>query len=152
MATTRSRSTSSRGSNSRSRSTSSSSGGGRASPRKRNDSLIARTGRTIKERPYASAAIATGAVTAVAAAAAGAFFFSRSDKSLKQTAGDLSDKAKEAFDDAKETVAKTARKVTGNKNQSDYAEEALALKEDGEAPDRPIDPTVKDQLKTGAIS
>ena len=44
----------------------------RASSAKADNSLVARTGRTIKERPYTSAAIATGAVTVVAAAAAGA--------------------------------------------------------------------------------
>ena len=48
------------------------------------DTIVARTGRTIKERPYTSAAIATGAVTiAAAAAAAGAFLMSRRDKSFK---------------------------------------------------------------------
>ena len=53
----------------------------RAPSAKRDESLIARTGRTIKQQPYTSAAIATGAVTAVVAAAAGAFFFSRRDRS-----------------------------------------------------------------------
>ena len=133
----------------RKRSASSSS---RKPSRKQDQSLAARTGRTIKERPYTSAAIATGAVTAVAAAAAGAFFFSRSDKSFRETAEDLGGKALDAFDSAKETVAKTARKVTGNKNQGDYAEEAMALKKDGTADDRPVDPTVQDQLKAGAVA
>ena len=149
--TTRSRSTSSRGSNSRSRSTSSS-GSDRSSSRKQDDSVLTRAGRTIRDRPYASAAIATGAVTAVAAAAAGAFFFSRSDKSFKETADDLSTKAKDAFDGAKETVSKAARKVTGQQNQHDFAEEALAMKEEGNAGNRPVDPVVKDQLKAGAVA
>ena len=73
--------------------------------KKLNDSLVARTGRTIKDRPYASAAIATGAVTVVAAAAAaGAFLMTRRDKSFKEASGDLTSKVKDGFASAGETV------------------------------------------------
>ena len=77
-----------------------------STPRAKADqSLVARTGRTIKERPYTSAAIATGAVGVVAAAAAaGAFFVSRRDKSFKEASGELSAKVKGGFSSATETV------------------------------------------------
>jgi hypothetical protein len=72
---------------------------------KRDDSLVARTGRTIKERPYTSAAIATGAVTVVAAAAAaGAFLASRRDKSFKEASDELTSRVKGGFASASETV------------------------------------------------
>jgi len=122
------------------------------SSKPKNQGLAARTGRTLRDRPYASAAIATGAVTAVAAAAAGAFFFSRRDKSFSETADELTSKAKEVLSGATEQVKKTSRRVTGNKNQSDIAEEALSLKEAGTTDNRPIDPTVENQLKAGAIA
>ena len=122
------------------------------SSKPRNQSLAARTGRTVRDRPYASAAIATGAVTAVAAAAAGAFFFSRRDKSVAETAEELTSKAKDVISGATERVRKTSRRVTGNKNQSDIAEEALSLKETGASDNRPVDPTVENQLKAGAIA
>src|SRR5687768_16068811 len=76
-----------------------------ASPRPKDVSLVARTGRTIKERPYTSAAIATGAVGVVAAAAAaGAFLVSRRDKSFKEATGELSTKVKDGLSSATETV------------------------------------------------
>jgi hypothetical protein len=72
---------------------------------KADNSLVARTGRTIKERPYTSAAIATGAVGVVAAAAAaGAFFVSRRDKSFKEASGELTAKVKDGLASASETV------------------------------------------------
>jgi len=75
-----------------------------ATSKKLNDSLVARTGRTIKDRPYTSAAIATGAVTVVAAAAAGAYLISRRDKSFKEASGELTSKVKDGFASATETV------------------------------------------------
>jgi len=75
-----------------------------AMSKKLNDSLVARTGRTIKERPYTSAAIATGAVTVVAAAAAGAFLMTRRDKSFKEASGELTSKVKDGLASASETV------------------------------------------------
>ena len=72
---------------------------------KADSSIVARTGRTIKERPYTSAAIATGAVTVVAAAAAaGAFLMSRRDKSFKEASEELTSKVKDGFASASETV------------------------------------------------
>jgi hypothetical protein len=119
-----------------------------------NKSLPARTGRTIKERPYTSAAIATGAITAVAAAAAGAFFFSRRDKSLRETGEDLTNLVKDGFADAtskfKEFVASDAGSNSG-KTQQEIAEEALTLKETG-ASASPVDALASDQIKTGSVA
>ena len=114
--------------------------------KKADQSLLARTGRTIKDRPSASAAIATGAVTAVAAAAAGAFFFSRSEKSFKQAAEDLSKRVKDGIADARQRFA------TDEQSQAEIAEEALTLKETGKKSGRPADPVVEQQTKAGAIA
>jgi ElaB/YqjD/DUF883 family membrane-anchored ribosome-binding protein len=126
---------------------------GRSAPKKQNQSLLARTGRTVRDRPYASAAIATGAVTAVAAAAAGAFFFSRSNRSIKETADDLSTRVKDGLTEAKAKVKTTASRVSrkldgsGDKTQAQIAEEALTLKETGAR-----DAVVDQQTKEGAIA
>jgi hypothetical protein len=133
------------GSRGRSSSSSSSSGG-----RKRDDSIVGRTGRTIKERPYTSAAIATGAVTAVAAAVAGAFFFRRSERSFAEIGEDWTDRIKEKtgflFSEDEEDFD------DGDTDQSQIAEEALTLKETGKKAKRPVDPTIEEEMKTGAIS
>jgi UDP-N-acetylmuramyl tripeptide synthase len=119
----------------------------RKSPRKtkQNKSILARTGRTMRDRPYTSAAIATGAVTAVAAAAAGAFFFRRSDKSLAQIADDVTDRIKSAADRAK-------ARFEGDQSQREIAEEALTLKQTGKKNRKPADPLVEDQLKAGSVA
>ena len=86
----------------------------RASSAKADKSLVARTGRTIKQQPYTSAAIATGAVTAVVAAAAGAFFFSRRDKSLDGTARiALTNKVKGSFADARARIKDAGQQRRG---------------------------------------
>lgn len=154
MAATKSRSTSTRSSNSgrsgkRSRATSST---------PKDQSIIGRAGRTVRDRPYASAAIATGAVTAVAAAAAGAFFFSRSNRSLKETADDLSVRVKDGLADAKMKAKSVADRVSSRfdghaeKTQAEIAEEALTLKETGKKSSTPVDPMASDEIKTGAIA
>ena len=131
------------------------------SSRKQNDSLAARTGRTMKERPYVSAAIATGAVTAVAAAAAGAFFFRRSDKSFGEFTDDLTSKVKDGFEVARERIRETSdglRTRLGDsefgdeKSQEEIAEEALSLKATGKKARKPADPVVESQTKAGAIA
>ena len=120
-----------------------SSGGGS----KRDESIVGRTGRTIKERPYTSAAIATGAVTAVAAAVAGAFFFRRSDRSLAEIGEDWSERIKE-----KAGFLFSGDEQQDSTDQSRIAEEALTLKETGKKSKRPVDPTIEEELKTGAVS
>ena len=144
---------------------------------KRDVSLVARTGRTIKERPYTSAAIATGAVTVVAAAAAaaaGAYLMSRRDKSFKEASEELTAKVKDGFASATEAVkdglasaTETVKDLsqrgtdffkgdgsdTGSetRTQQQIAEEALTLKETGAAK-RPVDALSATEIKTGAVA
>jgi len=116
-----------------------SSGKNNSKSRPEDVSLAARTGRTLTQRPYTSAAIATGAITAVAAAAAGAFFFSRRDKSIRENSADLRSLVKDGIADAtsraKELVGvgggSEADGQNGGRSQQEIAEEALALKESG---------------------
>ncbi len=133
--------------------------------------IAARTGRTIKRQPYTSAAIATGAVTAVAAvaaAAAGFIAFKKSGKSFADFSNDVAtsvkDKAAKASDRVKDGLAdagtRTKEKVakirdgldSGDKSQSEIAEEALTLKQTGKKSTFPLDPVIEQQSKTGAIT
>lgn len=118
--------------------------------RPENKSLPARTARTVKERPYTSAAIATGAIAVAAAAAAGAVLISRRDKSLRETGDDLTTRLKDGFADASDKIKKLVG-VEESKTQQEIAEEALTLKQTG-ASASPVDALATDQIKTGAIS
>jgi hypothetical protein len=123
--------------NSRSRTTSS---------KKADTGIAARTGRTIRDRPYTSAAIATGAVTAVAAAAAGLFFFRRSDRSFAELTEGLTTRVKDGLSDAGEKIRGVAglepKADATEKSQSEIAEEALTLKETGKKSATPADPAI----------
>ena len=129
-------------------------------PRAKADTgIAARTGRTIKRQPYTSAAIATGAVTAVAAVAAavaGLLFFRRSDKSFGEFTNDVTSRVKDGLTDArtraKDKVTRFRDGLDKEKSQSEIAEEALTLKETGKKPKIPLDPVVEDQTKVGSIS
>ncbi len=131
--------------------------------RKADTGIAARTGRTIKQQPYTSAAIATGAVTAVAAVAAavaGLIFFRRSDKSFGEFTNDLTTRAKDGLADASTRAkGKVTRLRDGlddrfarDKSQSEIAEEALTLKETGKKSRNAVDPVVADQTKVGSIT
>ena len=116
-------------------------------PRAKADTgIAARTGRTIKRLPYTSAAIATGAVTAIAAAVAGLFFFRRSDKSLGELTDGLTTRVKDGLTDVGEKLrsatVRTPKADLGEKSQSEIAEEALILKETGKKASIPVDPVV----------
>lgn len=134
----------------------------RSTAAKADKSLPARTARTIKERPYTSAAIATGAVTAVAAVAAaavGAFFFSRREQSLRETSDELATKIKGRLSDTGERIKDLASRGSelfkgGDepRTQQQIAEEALTLKETGASAGQATDPVIEGQLKAGAIS
>ena len=128
----------------------------RAPSRKADTGISARTGRTIKQQPYTSAAIATGAVTAVAAALAGLFFFRRSGKPLGEFTNDLTSRVKDGLADAgtkaMDTVTRLRDGLDKDKSQSEIAEEALALKETGMKTQIPVDPVVEDQTKVGSIA
>jgi len=129
----------------------------RTTTNKAETGIAARTGRTIKRQPYTSAAIATGAVTAVAAAVAGLFFFRRSDKSLGEFTSDLTSRVKDGLTDvstlAKDQVSRIRDGLdSGGKSQSEIAEEALTLKETGATNTIPTDPVIEQQNKAGAIT
>lgn len=128
-------------------------------------SAATRAGKAIAKRPVASAAIATGLVSGVAAAVAGFFAFKKSGKSFSDFSGDIAtsvmDKASEtsarvkdgltdAGNKAKDTVSKLRDGLDGDKSQSEIAEEALTLKETGKKTRIPTDPVVEDQT-TGTI-
>ena len=111
--------------------------------------------------PYVTAAIATGAVTAIAAAAAGAWFFRNSDKSFSETAEDLGEKIKDGIADVRvkaESGARTFKEKAATffasepDSQHDIAEEAMRLKQSGRKTEHPLDDTIESELKTGAIS
>ena len=105
----------------------------RAAPKSKvADDLLSRTARTVTQKPYVTAAIATGAVTAVAAVAAGAFFFSRKDKSF----GEFTARIKHGFVDANDKIRD--RFAKDKPPQSEIAEEALTLKETGKHGDQSV--------------
>ncbi|HET9355205.1 MAG TPA: hypothetical protein VFO42_03460 [Sphingomicrobium sp.] len=160
MATTKTRSTSQRGRPTGSRTTKSraSSTPSSNSSSKRDDGLAARTGRTIRDRPYASAAIAAGAASLVAGIA-GLFAFKRnSGKSWSQLGDDLSTQASGLVDDAtakvREAKASLGEKlhrdgVDAEKSQAEIMQEALTLKQTGEQSNVPRDPIMEQDIKAG---
>ncbi len=124
---------------------------------------IKKTKRAATQQPYVTAAIATGAVAAIAAAAAGAYFFRRSEKTMGEIADDLGTRMKDGFNEAVDYAAETGRtmrekatmffnQAEDQLSQSEIAEEALTLKETGRNKRRPVDDTIKSELKTGAVS
>lgn len=130
-------------------------------------SVATRAGKAIADRPVASAAIATGLVSGIAAAVAGFFAFKKSGKSfsdfsgdvatsVKETASETGTKVKDGLADAgtraRDRVSKIRDGIDGEKSQSEIAEEALTLKETGERSTLPSDPVIAQQSKVGAIS
>ncbi len=129
--------------------------------------IIESTERTIKRKPYASAAVATGVVSAIAAAAT-FLAFKKSGKSFsdfrndaatsaRDKAAEVSERVKDGLADAatlaKDSVTKLRDGIDGHeKTQSEIAEEALTLKETGGKATFPGDPVIESQTKTGAIS
>lgn len=126
-----------------------------------------RTGKAIKDRPVASAAIATGLVSGVAAAIAGFLAFKRSGKTFSEFSDDVATSVKDGASSAKARIkdgiadARARAKdwseptkdgVEDVRTQSEIAEEALTAKAIGKKTDRPIDPTIEEELKVGSIS
>jgi hypothetical protein len=121
---------------------------------KTNKGFAARTRGTFKKKPSNGVFIATGAVAALAA---GLFFFRRSDKSLGEFTSNLTSRAKDGLTDlgskAKDSVTRLRDGVDQEKSQSEIAEEALTLKMTGGAKSNaPIDPLVADQTQVGSIA
>ncbi len=130
-----------------------------------NPSLATRTGKAIAKRPVASAAIATGLVSGIAAAVAGFFAFKKSGKSFSQFSGDIATSVKDTASEtktrvkdgladagakAKDRVSKIRDGLDGEKSQAEIAEEALTLKETGKKAKTPADPVVV-QETSGAV-
>ena len=125
---------------------------GRASGR----SFTGRTGQAISDRPIASAAIVSG----VAAAIAGFLAFRKSGKSFGEFTNDLttgaSTRIKDGIADMKARAGGWSEPqkdgVNDGRTQSEIAEEALTRKQIGKKTKRPVDPTIEEELKTGAVS
>jgi hypothetical protein len=108
-------------------------------------------GRMISDRPATAAAIASG----VAAAVVGFLAFKRSGKSFSEFSGDAGTWVKDGLSDLRsKSMGSEPRKdgIDGERSQSEIAEEALTTKETGKKAKRPVDPTIEQELKTGAIS
>ena len=128
-----------------------------------NPSVTTRAGKAIKARPVATAAIATGLVSGIAAAVAGFFAFRKSGKtfsefsgdiatSVKETAAETSERVKDGLTDAgtkaKAKVAKIRDGLDGEKSRAEIADEALTLKETSKT----TDPLIEQQSKVGAVT
>ena len=100
-----------------------------------------------RERPFAAAA------TAVGAAAAGLFLWSKRSQISDQLTN-LSDQISEWSENARSEDSFIGRKFKSNDStdQSNIAEEALTLKATGKKTKRPIDPMVEEQTKAGAVA
>ena len=113
-------------------------------------------GRMISERPAAAAAIASG----VAAAVVGFLAFKRSGKSFSEFSGDITNGAGTWIKDGMADVRSRAESwsepkkdgLEEDRTQSEIAEEAMTTKQTGKKAKRPVDPTIEQELKTGAIS
>jgi len=100
-----------------------------------------------RERPFAAAA------TAVGAAAAGLFLWSKRSQISDQLTN-LSDQISEWSENARGEDGFIGRNFKGSDDldQSDIAEEAMTLKATGKKTKRPVDPTVENQTKAGAVA
>jgi hypothetical protein len=145
MATTKKRSSSSR----------SRSSGEMSSSTKRNDGLAARTGRTIRDRPYASTAIAAGAASLVAGIAGLVMAKRNSGKNWSEFGDDLSTRASDRFSEAKTMVTDAAERlrhrdgIDPEKSQIEIMEEALTLKETGRRSKGARGPLAQQDIKAG---
>jgi hypothetical protein len=118
------------------------------------ESLGARTLRTVNRQPYTSAAIAAGAIGAVAAVA-GLILLRKSDKSLGELTNDVTTRVKDGLADAGSKAKETVSKLRADppKTQSQIAEEALTLKETGAAsPTVPFNASFDDQTNSGVFT
>jgi hypothetical protein len=139
----------------------------RSTPKASNQNILASAARTAQRRPIATAAITTGIVSGLAAAVAGFFAFKRSGKTFGEFSDDiatnLKDRAADAQTRIKDGVADARAKASdltdrfrdgldADPSQADIAQDALSLKQSGKTTTHPVDPTIDDELKTGAIS
>jgi hypothetical protein len=108
--------------------------------------------RMIADRPATVAAIASG----VAAAVVGFLAFKRSGKSFSELSEGAGTWIKDGLSDVRSRTGSWSepRKdgIDDERSQSEIAEEALTTKQTGKKSKRPVDPTIEQELKTGAIS
>ena len=122
---------------------------------KRNDGLAARTGRTVRDRPYASAAIAAGAAS-IAAGIVGLLAMKRSSgKNWSEFGEDLSTRASDRLSEAQTRVRDAADRfrhrdgVDPDKPQTEIMEEAMTLKETGRKSKGSRGPVAQQDIKAG---
>ena len=130
-------------------------------------SASSRASQVIRNRPIATAAVATGLVSGIAAAVAGFLAFRKSGKTfsefsddvttgLKDRASTARDRVKDGIDDltarAKEWSEPRRDGVDETRSQAEIAEEALTTKQIGKKTKRPVDPTIEEELKVGSAS
>lgn len=110
--------------------------------------------RLISDRPATAAAIASG----VAAAVVGFLAFKRSGKSFAEISDGAGTWIKDGLSDVRSRAGswseprKDGIDDDEDRSQSEIAEEALTTKQTGKKAKRPVDPTIEQELKTGAIS
>ena len=109
--------------------------------------------RIISDRPATAAAIASG----VAAAIVGFLAFKRSGKSFSELSDGAGTWIKDGIADVKSRAESWSEPRKDGidddtRSQSEIAEEALTTKQTGKKAKRPVDPTIEQELKTGAIS
>ena len=123
-------------------------------------SFTTRTGKAIKDRPATSAAIATGVVSGLVAAVAGFVAYKKSGKTFGEFSDDLATTAKTRIKDGIADAKARAQDwseprkdgVDETRSQREIAEEALTTKQVGKKSKHPVDPTIAEELKTGAAA
>lgn len=130
----------------------------RRSNARRDDSIASRTGRTMRDRPYASAAIVAGTASIVAGIAGLLAMKKNSGKNWSEFGEDLSTRAGETFSGATERVKEATSGWTdkrhrdgldGEKSQAQIMEEAMTLKQTGEQSTGPRGPIGQQDIKAG---
>lgn len=123
----------------------------KSTSRKRDDSLAARTGRTMRDRPYASAAIVAGTASIVAGIAGLLSMKRSSGKSWSEFGEDLSNRASERWSEATERLSEMRHRdgVDPDRSQSEIMEEAMTLKETGSGSKGPRGPVAQQDIKAG---
>ena len=97
-----------------------------------------------RERPFTAAAVTAGA------AAAGLFLWSKRTQ-ISDQLSNLSDQVSEWSQNMRSGEG-SALFGGNSRDQSDIAEEALTLKSTGKKTKRPVDSTVEQQTKAGAVA
>ncbi|WP_118857302.1 hypothetical protein [Sphingomonas mesophila] len=125
---------------------------------RREDTIATRTGRTMRDRPVASAAILAGTASIVAGIVGLFAMKNKSGKNWSEFGEDLSNRASETLSSATETVKEATSGlsdklrrdgVDGEKTQAEIMQEALTLKQTGEMSTPPRGPIAEQDIKAG---